>query len=75
MAGKAPIRKLLNWIATTRVLADGGKDDYAETWVLLFDAGGDARANGVPFDEGRTQPWKEGWIAADINVGLAGFED
>jgi hypothetical protein len=31
--------------------------------------------NGVPFDEGRTQPWKEGWIAADINVGLAGFED
>jgi len=58
-----------------RVLADGGEDDYAETWGLLFDAGGDARANGVPFDEGRTQPWKEGWIAADINVGLAGFED
>jgi hypothetical protein len=42
---------------------------------LLFDAGGDARANGVPFDQGRTQPWKEGWIAADINVGLAGIED
>jgi hypothetical protein len=20
-------------------------------------------------------PWKEGWIAADINVGLAGIED
>ena len=58
-----------------RVLAEGGEDDYAETWGLLFDAGGDARANGVPFDEGRTQPWKEGWIAADINVGLAGFED
>jgi len=35
-----------------RVLADGGEDDYAETWGLLFDAGGDARANGVPFDEG-----------------------
>src|SRR3979411_3259747 len=57
------------------VLADGGEDAYAETWGLLFDAGGDARANGVPFDEGRTQPWKEGWIAADINVGPAGFED
>jgi hypothetical protein len=56
-------------------LADGGEDAYAETWGLLFDAGGDARANGVPFDEGRTQPWKEGWIAADINLGLAGFED
>jgi hypothetical protein len=39
------------------------------------DAGGDARTNGVRFDEGRTQPWKEGWIAADINVGLAGIED
>ena len=30
-----------------RVLADGREDDYAETWGLLFDAGGDARANGV----------------------------
>ena len=57
-----------------RVLADGGEDAYAETWGLLFDAGGDARANAVPFDEGRTQPWKEGWIAADINVGLASIE-
>jgi hypothetical protein len=46
-----------------------------ETWGLLLDAGDDARANGVPFDEGRTQPWKDGWIAADINVGLAGIED
>ena len=43
-----------------RVLADGGEDDYAETWGLLFDAGGDARANGIPFDEGRTQPWTRG---------------
>jgi hypothetical protein len=58
-----------------RVLADGREDDYAETWGLLFDAGGDARANGVPFDEVRTQPWKEGWIAADINVGSARSED
>jgi len=57
-----------------RVLADGGEDDYAETQGLLFDAGGDARANRVPFDKGRTQPWKEGWFAADINVGLAGIE-
>jgi hypothetical protein len=41
----------------------------------LFDAGGDARANGARFDEGRTQPWKEGSIAADSKVGLAGVED
>jgi hypothetical protein len=57
-----------------RVLVDGREDDYAETWGLLFDAAGDARANGVPFDEGRTQPWKEGSIAADINVGLAALK-
>jgi hypothetical protein len=28
-----------------RVLAEGREDDYAETWGLLFGAGGDARAN------------------------------
>jgi hypothetical protein len=49
----------LNWIGTT-CLTDGRIDDYAETWGVLFDAIGDARANGIPFDEGRTQPWKEG---------------
>jgi hypothetical protein len=26
-----------------RVLAEGGEDDYANTWGLLFDTGGDAR--------------------------------
>jgi hypothetical protein len=57
-----------------RVHAEGREDDYADTWGLLFDTGGGARANGIPFDEGRTQPWKEGWIAADINVGMAAFE-
>ena len=57
-----------------RVLAEGGEDDYANTWGLLFDTGGDARANGIPFDVGRTQPWREGWIAADINIGMAGCE-
>ena len=30
-----------------RVLADGREDDYAETWGLLFDAGGDAHIRGV----------------------------
>lgn len=57
-----------------RVLAEGREDDYANTWGLLFDAGGDARANGIPFDVGRTQPWREGWIAADINIGMTGCE-
>jgi hypothetical protein len=52
-------------------LACGESDDYGETWGLLFDAGGDARVNGITFDERRTQPWKEGWIDADINFGMA----
>ena len=38
-------------------------------------AGGVARANGVGFDKGRRQPWKEGWIAADFKIGLAGIEE
>jgi hypothetical protein len=40
-----------------------------DTWGLLFDAGGDARANRIPFDEERTSPWKEGWIETDVNLG------
>lgn len=52
-----------------RVLAAGGKDDYGANWGVLFDAGGDARVNGVAFDARRTDPWKEGWIDADINFG------
>jgi hypothetical protein len=39
-----------------RVIAEGREDDYPETWALLFDAGGDARVNGIPFDEDRTEP-------------------
>jgi hypothetical protein len=52
-------------------IADGESDDYGESWGLLFDAGGDARVNGIAFDEQRAQPWKEGWIDADINFGVA----
>jgi hypothetical protein len=36
--------------------AEGGEDDYPETWDLLFDAGGDARVNGIPFDDERSAP-------------------
>jgi hypothetical protein len=31
---------------TRKVLANGGEDDFAATWGVLFDAGGDARVNG-----------------------------
>jgi hypothetical protein len=53
-------------------LVCGERDDCEESWGLLFDAGGDARVNGIAFDARRTEPWKEGWIDADINLGAAG---
>ncbi len=36
------------------VLAEGREDDYTNTCGLLFDAGGDARLNGISFDKART---------------------
>jgi hypothetical protein len=57
-----------------KALAEGREDDYPETWGLLFDAGGDARVNGIPFDDERTATWKEGWIETDINLGVHGVE-
>ncbi len=55
-----------------RVLAEDGEDQYSDTWGLLLDAGRSARANGISFDEGWTKPWKEGWVDADIDLGMAG---
>jgi hypothetical protein len=57
-----------------QALSDGRKDDYLDTWGLLFDAGGDARVNGIPFDDQHTAPWKEAWIETDINLGVRGLE-
>lgn len=64
-------RELLASDGHEQKLVEGESDDYGENWGLLFDAGGDARVNGIGFDEQRTQPWKEGWIDADINFGMA----
>jgi hypothetical protein len=55
-----------------QAIAEGREDAYSETWGLLVDAGGDARVNGIAFDEDRTAAWKEGWIEADINMGAHG---
>ena len=44
-------------------------DDFTGTRRLLFHAGRLARENGVAFDQARTEPWKEGWVAADIEIG------
>ena len=53
-----------------KALVEGKEDDFGSTWGLLLVAGGDARVYGIAFDESRTAPWKEGWIDADINLGL-----
>jgi hypothetical protein len=42
-----------------QVIADGREDDYSDTCGLLFDAGSDARVNGIHFSEERTALWKE----------------
>ena len=52
-----------------RWLAEGREDNYLGTRRLLFDAGRLARENGVAFDEGRTEPWKAGWVTSDIAIG------
>ncbi len=53
-----------------RALAEGREYRFEETWGNLFDSGEEARVNGVPFEDERTEPWKEGWIAVDINLGV-----
>ncbi|MBB5059383.1 hypothetical protein HDF16_004106 [Granulicella aggregans] len=51
-------------------MEDGGYANI-ETWDLLFEAGNNARINGIVFEEGLTEYWKKGWIAADISLGRA----
>jgi hypothetical protein len=58
-----------------QAIAEGGEDEFPGTRGLLFDAGGDARVKGIPFDEGRTAPWKESWIETDVNLGVHGLEE
>ena len=61
--------ELLESARHRRAMEEGREDSYAGTRRLLYDAGHSARENGIPFDEVRTMPWKEGWIAADIMIG------
>ena len=68
-------REVLELARQNRAIAEGREDDYSDTWSLLFDAGGDARMNGIPFAEERTAPWKEGWIQTDVNLGAHGLEE
>lgn len=53
-------------------VTEGGTEEFEETWWALYDIGGDTRVHGIPFDEDRTEPWKLGWIDADIKLGTIG---
>jgi len=53
-----------------RVVAAGREDHFEGTRGNLFDSGKAARANGISFDEDPTEPWKEGWVAVDIELGM-----
>jgi hypothetical protein len=55
-----------------RVIAEGGEEEFTETWGTLYDIGDDARVNGIPFDEHRTEPWKLGRIDVDLKLGAIG---
>lgn len=45
-------------------------DEVEDPWKMLFEAGRNARIEAEPFNTERAEPWKRGWVAADIQVGL-----
>ncbi|NYF91413.1 hypothetical protein HDF08_003515 [Edaphobacter lichenicola] len=67
-----PTRSCWSQLDTPKVLEEGGEDNFVETWGLLFYAGSQAKANGIPFDSARSDLWKEGWICVDISLGMLG---
>lgn len=52
-----------------QALEESREDSYPVARGLLFDAGRAARLNGLAFDQRRTEPWQQGWVAADIEIG------
>ncbi|MGI4828244.1 MAG: hypothetical protein ACRYFU_08650 [Janthinobacterium lividum] len=47
-----------------------GEDHVPAQWSL-YGTGAVARACNLPFDEGRSEPWKRSWIQADIKLEAA----
>ena len=45
-------------------------DQVEDPWKKLFNSGKDARDKKAPFDSERAEPWKRGWIEADIQLGV-----
>jgi hypothetical protein len=43
--------KLLESARHQQAISEGREDDFPGTWMLLFDAGGDALVNAIPVDD------------------------
>ena len=74
VGGQDADTELLESTRHSRILAEGREESTRTPGGCSLDAGGDARANGILFDEARTSPWKEGWIETDVNLGVHGVE-
>jgi hypothetical protein len=70
--GKTPTRRCWNCPVINGRSLRAGKTQIPGTSFLM--GAGTPRVNGISFDEDRTEPWKEGWIAADINMGVHGLK-
>jgi hypothetical protein len=57
------------------LLAEPGSESRKTRWIALKQDAQSPTLTHVRDLLDRTQPWKEGWIAADINVGLSGLEN
>jgi hypothetical protein len=54
MAERMPILRLSNWLGVNEYSQEGQGRQLREYQGLLFDAGGEAKSNGIPFDFFRT---------------------
>ncbi|WP_263355439.1 hypothetical protein [Acidicapsa acidisoli] len=68
--GDVPVTPQIATMVTAYLLGNDYVDDAYR--ITLYDIGGDARVNGIRFDEHRTEPWKLGWIDVDIKLGTIG---
>ncbi len=53
-----------------QALAEGMEDHFEDTYGNLFNSEKRREPTVLLFDEDRTEPWKEGWVAVDTNFGM-----
>ena len=68
--GKTLTRRLLSRLATNRLQPRAGNTTLKIPGAISSIQGKRRGLTGVPFEKERTEPWKEGWIAVDIKLGM-----